>query len=238
MAYFLYIILAYIIIAVLAVISRFVPRLPLRIICIAVYMALLLFEGFKQIDGFTENGYKLTRLPVYFSSTFYVTIGLCLFGGNRLKRIGQVALFAGGIILFVVLTIAPKSVLGVDFSRIFKVKVNTYGYFFHMTVILFMAVMVARGEYKPKLTDPIIFVLFLALYMAVAVPVAIVTGINFCGITRSYISVLETLRQNRGQAAYIAVYYLCGCAAGALLIYGYRLILKLGSRLAKKLKKV
>ncbi|MCD8040506.1 MAG: hypothetical protein LUF82_03215 [Clostridia bacterium] len=232
LSYFFAIIFVYILIAVLAGCSRYVPQKVVRIVTIAIYAAMLVAEVVKQIVAATaEGGYDLWKAPLHFSSTFYITIGLSLLGGKRLKRIGQPVLFVSGLMLTVMILVTPKSIFGVEPSEIFTVADSTHGYFFHMAVLLELAVILARGEYVPKLYDPAVFAVFVAIYGVIAAPVAISSGLNFAGITVSYIPLLESFRQSFGQIPYLIVYYLCICALGVVVIYAFYFLRKLYKKL-------
>ncbi|MCD8372814.1 MAG: hypothetical protein LUD27_05900 [Clostridia bacterium] len=205
------------------------PKKVVKGIMLAVYAAMLAGETVKQIVAFTaEGGYDLWMAPMHFSSTFYITVGFVLLGGKRLKHIGQSVLLVSGLMLFAMIAFSPYSIFGAEPEDIFKSADSIYGYFFHMAVILQLAVMIAGGEYKPKLYDPAIFAAFALVYGCIAVPFSIKTQLNFANILQfSALPFMDSIRENYGHAVYLIVYYLGVCAIGAAIIYVYYLLYRL-----------
>ncbi|MCD7729194.1 MAG: YwaF family protein [Clostridia bacterium] len=234
-SYFYVVIMPYFLIAMLAVASRYLSERVLYAVMLVIYAAMLAFEVGKQTDAImAEGGYIMSKAPLHFSSTFYITIGLCLFGGKRVRHVGQSVLFVSGLILAFLMLATPKSIFGVSPSGVFNSAETIHGYFFHMAVLLNFAVLLARGVYNPKLTDPVIFAAFAFVYAAIAAPVAIKTNTNFCGLVTSYIPILESYRQANGQAAYLIVYFVGASELGAIAIYIYHSLRNLYKKISLK----
>lgn len=163
-------------------------------------------ELVKQYYGcFVKESYPVGFLPVHFSSTYYVMLLLCGFGRGRVARAGDALLCVGGTFLLVCVLASPTQVLGRS-DGLLTGYLGMHGFAYHMLVLLAWAIVVARGEYRPAWRDLVTFAVFLVLWAAVAVPVALRTGYNFAGILSAHVPFLEALRERFGLWGYLGCY--------------------------------
>lgn len=187
-------------------------------------------ERHRKTDHAIATGYDLWYLPLHFSSTFYITVGVSVFAHGKAEHAAQTILFVGGIIMCAMILVRPAAILG-NLSGVFTSHIHAHGYFYHMLVVLQFGIMLARGNYRPKRHDPLFFAGGVALWGAVAIPCAFVFNANYMGILHAYIPFLEQFRIKFGYAPYLIVYYLGAVLLATLLIYGYGFLRK---KLAKK----
>ena len=216
-------------IAIISFLSRKLSARTAFIVTAILFIAMMASGIAKQIVAIT-TGYDLWYLPLHFSSTFYITVGVSVFAQGKAEHAAQTVLLVGGIIMCAMILVKPSAVLG-NLSNVFASHINAHGYFFHMIVVLQFGIMVARGDYRPKRSDPLFFAGGVALWCAVAIPCAFVLKANYMGILHSYIPFLEQFRIRFGYAPYLIVYYLGAVLLATLLIYGYGFLRK---KLAKK----
>lgn len=216
------VILPFIGIAILSILSRKLSNKSAFIVTAALFCIMLASGIAKQVIAICE-GYNLWYLPLHFSSTFYLTVAISVFARGKVKHAAESVLFAGGIIMIAMILISPDAILG-KLGEVFTSHIHAHGYFYHMLVVLEFGIMLARGEYFPKPTDPLIFATFVALWTVVAIPCAFRLNANYMGILNAYIPFLEKFRLRFGYAPYLIIYYLGVVAIGFLLIYVYRFL--------------
>ena len=105
-----------------------------RLILACLWAAMLGSEGVKLAVLWSGN-VQPPYVPLHFSSTFHLSVGLAVCARGRAKHAGQVLLFAGGLIMTAMIAVCPVSVLG-DPLQMFSSHVHAHGYFFHMQVAL------------------------------------------------------------------------------------------------------
>lgn len=162
-------------------------------------------------------------VPLHFSTTFHLSVGLAVLGDGWLKHAGQVLLFVGGVIMSVMILVNPVAVLG-DVTLIFTSHVNAHGYFFHMSVAVQFYAMLFSGEYRAGRLDGHIFALFLLFWACLAVPGAFALGVNYMGILQPYIGFFMPLLERFGYPLYLTSYYALTCLAVWAALQLWRLL--------------
>ena len=216
-------------IAIISFLSRKLSARTAFIVTALLFIAMAASGIAKQIIAIA-TGYDLWYLPLHFSSTFYIPVGVSVFAHGKAEHAAQAILFVGGIIMCAMILVRPAAILG-NLSGVFTSHIHAHGYFYHMLVVLQFGIMLARGNYRPKRHDPLFFAGGVALWGAVAIPCAFVFNANYMGILHAYIPFLEQFRIKFGYAPYLIVYYLGAVLLATLLIYGYGFLRK---KLAKK----
>lgn len=200
--------LGYISIALLTMLSRRLSPHWRRRAQRALFLAIVISEVIKQITGIRSGEYNYSYFPFHYSSTYYICIGLYAFGRGRIRHYGACSLFVGGILMLLILTVNPLSVVG-DTAHLFDSWFHVHGYFYHMIILLFFAVMLANHGYRVLPLDELRYLSFLLLWALIAVPVARATQVNFAGLLASWIPALESLRLAAGDTVYLIVYGAC-----------------------------
>ncbi len=212
--------LSYLLVFLLAARSRALTARE-RALLLRVLFALMLFsEVIKQALGILGGSYSAGFLPFHYSSTYYVSIGLYAFGNGRWRHYGQCSLLVGGVLLLISMTCCPFLVVG-DCTHVFRSFAALHSLFYHVAALLGFAVMLANGEYAPRRHDTLRYLSFLFAWAALALPVARATGINYAGLLRSYIPLLEKLRLARGDLVYLITYALLASALAVLILHTY-----------------
>mgnify|MGYP001851179281 FL=1 len=182
-----------------------------RLILACLWAAMLGSEGVKLAVLWSGN-VQPPYVPLHFSSTFHLSVGLAVCARGRAKHAGQALLFAGGLIMTAMIAVCPVSVLG-DPLQMFSSHVHAHGYFFHMQVALQFFALVFSGEYTIRPLDGHIFAVFLAAWACPAVPGSFLLGVNYMGILRPYIPFFRPLPDACGYPLYLTVYYACAVLA-------------------------
>ena len=169
------------------------------------FFAMLASEIVKQVVA-VQTHVWITMVPLHFSSTFYLSVGLSVFAKKFFRHAGQVLLFVGGVLMTGMIFVNPIAVLG-DPTLVLTSHIRAHGYFYHMAVAFQLFVLLFSREYSIRYYDAHIFALFVAFWGAIAIPGAFYFKMNFMGILVSYIPFLEKLRLAAGYPLYLTVYY-------------------------------
>lgn len=201
--------------------SRLRPRVR-RAILALVWADMMIAEIGKLLILDAQN-VDPPFVPLHFSTTFHLSVGLAVLGDGWLKHAGQVLLFVGGIIMSAMIFVNPVAVLG-DVTLVFTSHVNAHGYFFHMSVATQFYSMLFSGEYRAGALDGHIFAVFLLFWACLAVPGAFALGVNYMGILQPYIGFFVPLLERFGYPLYLTVYYAAVCLAVWLALQLWRLV--------------
>lgn len=177
-----------------------------RVLLTRCLFAVMLASGIAKQVVAVQTGVWITMVPLHFSSTFYLSVGLTVFAKNFFRHAGQVLLFVGGVLMTGMIFVNPVAVLG-DPTLIFTSHIRAHGYFFHMAVAFQFFVLLFSQEFSIRYYDPHLFAVFVALWGCIAIPGAFYFKMNFMGILVSYIPFLEKLRLAAGYPLYLTVYY-------------------------------
>ncbi len=195
----------------------------------AILLCMLLSELVKQIIAF-RTGYSALYLPFHYSTTYYFTLGMYIFGRGRVKHYGECTTFIGGFLLIFTLLSSPGSVVG-DLANVFHSWYNFHSFAYHILVLLLWFVLLANLDYRVKRFDSLRYISFLTLWAAFAIPASRVTGFNYAGLLTSYIPPLRKLQDAAGDVVYLITYFVCISAVAALFIFLYgRLTAKFSAR--------
>lgn len=218
-SHFLTIPLAYAAILALALLSRRLrPDARLwgyRIVLIVLYVG----EAVKQVLGLIR-GYPLNYIPLHFSSTFYICFSLFAFGRGAVRQTGACVSFISGFFLFVAMTVNPTAVVG-DTSLLFTDYVRAHSYFYHVLVLLMWGMLLAQDAYRPKKGDVFKFWIYLLCWAVPAVIGSYALNVNYAGILKSYIPLLEKVREAAGDAVYLLAYTAFAFALSGLIVWCY-----------------
>ena len=149
-------------IAIISFLSRKLSARTAFIVTALLFIAMAASGIAKQIVAIA-TGYDLWYLPLHFSSTFYITVGVSVFAHGKAEHAAQTILFVGGIIMCAMILVRPAAILG-NLSGVFTSHIHAHGYFYHMLVVLQFGIMLARGNYRPKRHDPLFFAGGVALW--------------------------------------------------------------------------
>ncbi len=222
-SHFYALISGFVLVALLAALSKHISRRA-RIWTLRGFMILLLImEGIKQL--LAVGNYSALYLPFHYSTSFYVCMGLYIFGHGKIKHYGACATYVGGFLLLMIMLASPASVIGNPTPELLRSSFyNFYSLFYHLGILFVWAVLLFNGDYKSRIGDPLRYASFLGGWAALAIPAAYHTGFNYAGILKSYIPPLEVLRLNFGNVVYLITYALITLLSTTLLIYLYHYI--------------
>lgn len=219
-SHFLTIPLAYATISVLAILSRRLrPNAQLwgyRAVLIVLYAG----EAVKQVLGLIR-GYPLHYIPLHFSSTFYICFALFAFGKHETRQTGACVSFISGFFLLVAMTVNPTAVVG-DTSFLFADYIRAHSYFYHVLVLLMWGMLLTQDAYQPQNGDVFKFWLYLLCWALPAVIGSYMLNINYAGILKSYIPLLETVREAAGDVVYLLSYTVFAFTLSGTLVLCYR----------------
>lgn len=201
--------------------SRLRPRVRHAILAL-VWADMMLAEVGKLLMLGAQN-IDPPFVPLHFSTTFHLSVGLALLGDGRLKHAGQVLLFVGGVIMSAMIFADPVAVMG-DVTQVFASHVNAHGYFYHMSVVIQLFAMLFAGEYRAGRYDGHIFALFLLFWACLAIPGAFALGVNYMGILQPYIPFFVPLLERYGYPLYLTVYFSATCLAVWAALQLWRLL--------------
>lgn len=216
-AEFISIFLALFVILVLGVIFKHVLRnasenlrhLPLIIISVFV----LIFEVIKQVYHLTNHSWKTWYIPFHFCSYFLVWYGVALFTRGKVRQIMYSCSLVGGILVSLLLCIAPDMILHSATTNIFDSFNHFHTYFYHMAVMAYWIWMLMLNLYHPQKTHLKPSIVLHGVFFFITIIGAHVFQTNYTNVLRSDINILETLRYNAGQFTYTAVLFLVGILA-------------------------
>lgn len=210
-SHFLTIPLGYACILIAALFSRRLSEKQRRKMLQGLVILLFIGEFIKQIT--VRQNYSPNYLPFHYSSTYYLTFTLLAFGRGRVKHFGACASYIGGAMLFVTMTVNPVAVVG-DTAHMFDSYYHAYSYFYHMAVLLLWLIMLFGGEYRQKRRDIFRYAAFFGAWLCFAIPAAFYFDMNYAGILRSFIPLLEAFRLHFGQIPYLLLYaaFILACA--------------------------
>ena len=224
-SHFIVIPLSYLVILLLAAYTRRLSKKSrLRILRI-LFMAVICSECLKQAYGLRNGCYSTAYLPFHYSTTYYVSLGLCAFGNERQRHYAQCSLLVGGVLLLITMTCSPFSVVG-DCAFIFTEWPALHSLLYHCVTLFALAMMLACGAYHPQRYDSLRYLSFLYTWATIAVPAAYVTQTNYAGLLESYLPFLEKLRLAYGNLAYLVAYMLLVSALAVLILQIHAWILR------------
>ena len=217
--YLLTVALPLLMIAAIALLTTKLSRHTVFTIKACLFVIMLLSGIAKQIVAIC-TGYSLWYLPLHFSSTFYISVGVSVFARGKAKHVAQTALFTGGLFMFAMILVRPAAILG-NLHEIFTSHIHMHGYFSHMFIMQQLAILLARNEYVAERKDPLIFTGIVAVWGLAAIPCAFALQANYMGILHAYIPFMETLRLKAGYGVYLIVYFLsvAAIATGVILLF-------------------
>ena len=197
-----------------------------------VALCILLLEVEKQrqnIAGvFYSHGYDRFALPLHYCSLFVFLFPLSELCGRRLRRAFLPVAVATSLAVSVGLLVAPEGILGNASSVVLEGFHSFHAFVFHMLVIFYLLLTAALGRYRPARGDLLLVAAVIAVYIAVALPHALLLDVNYCNFLISVIPPVEELRLAVGQVPYIVgeCLLLIGgtVLAGWLYAAGYRLV--------------
>lgn len=208
--------------------TGWVRALPTAIVT----LLLLLLEIEKQrrnlLGQFYPYGYDRFAFPLHYCSLFAFLFPLSELCGSRLRRVFLPAAVATSLVVSVGLLVAPEGILGNASSSVLEGFHHFHAFTYHMLVILYLLLTAALGRYRPAHGDLARTVAVIAVYIAVALPHALLLDVNYCNFLTSVIPPVEELRLVIGRVAYIVgeCLLLAGGTvfAGWLYATGYRLV--------------
>lgn len=210
--------------AALGILSRKLNANVRKWVMRAILLCMLLSELVKQIIAF-RTGYSALYLPFHYSTTYYFTLGMYIFGRGRVKHYGECTTFIGGFLLIVTLLSSPGSVVG-NLANVFHSWYNFHSFAYHILVLLLWFVLLANLDYRVKRFDPLRYISFLTLWAAFAIPASRLTDFNYAGLLKSFIPPLRKLQDAAGDVVYLIAYFLFISLFATLLILLYQMILK------------
>ena len=206
-----------------------IRKIPLVVItCL-----MLLLELIKQIKAII-NGYDYYTLPLHFCSLFIYFFPLSVFTKGKLQQFGKTMSFVCSLWLFLLFYVNPDSIIGNATQNIFASFGTFHTFFYHHLAMMYLPVGLSLkllNLYKESLIHVMIG---LTIYSGVAVPVAYLTGANFCNILVSNISFMESLRQSAGQVVYTLVLFMIGLIGGMFACFVNFMLNLLSYKLKRK----
>ncbi len=191
-----------------------IRKIPL----IVITCLMLLLELIKQIKAIVD-GYDYYTLPLHFCSLFIYFFPLSVFAKGKLQQFGKTMSFVCSLWLFLLFYVNPDSIIGNATQNLFASFGTFHTFFYHHLAMLYLPVGLSLkllNLYKESLIHVLIG---LMLYAIIAVPVAHLTGANYCNILVSNIGFMESLRQNAGQIIYTAILFMIGLMGGMLACF-------------------
>lgn len=222
-SHFIAIPLSYLLILVLAVYSRRLSRQNRILVLRILFITVIFSEAVKQVLGILNGLYSPAYLPFHYSTTYYVSLGLCAFGNEKQRHYGHCSLLVGGVLLLITMTYHPFAVVG-DCANVFTSWFSMHSLLYHNVALFALAMMLLNGEYVPQRRDDLRYLSFLYAWAAIAVPAARVTKTNYAGLLESYIPFLEALRLSKGNQTYLFTYALFASLLAVLILRAYALI--------------
>lgn len=109
-------------IAIISFLSRKLSARTAFIVTALLFIAMAASGIAKQIIAIA-TGYDLWYLPLHFSSTFYITVGVSVFAHGKAEHAAQTILFVGGIIMCAMILVRPAAILG-NLSGVFTSHIH------------------------------------------------------------------------------------------------------------------
>ena len=111
-------------IAIISFLSRKLSARTAFIVTALLFIAMAASGIAKQIIAIA-TGYDLWYLPLHFSSTFYITVGVSVFAHGKAEHAAQTILFVGGIIMCAMILVRPAAILG-NLSGVFTSHIHAH----------------------------------------------------------------------------------------------------------------
>ena len=183
-----------------------IKTIPFLIITIIILVA----EVVKQVRAF-NTGYVLWSIPLHFCSTFLIWFSIASFGKNKLSKIGFKIALVAGIPLLISLLINPTSIIttATDNLTISWINFeNLHTFYYHFTVLLFLALQITLKMPFPTLKDLKIVAIPFFSWMVTASIVANLINVNFSNLLYNNIPFMDSIRLNFGYPVYLISMFL------------------------------
>ena len=214
--------------------SGWVRALPTALVAILV----LLLEIEKQrrnIAGvFYADGYSLYAFPLHYCSLFAFLFPLAELCGRRLRRVFLPVSMATSLTVSIGILLVPQAILGKATADIFTEFRFFHAFFFHMLVVLYLLLTVALGRYRPERRDYALSAAAVAVYIAVALPHALLLDVNYCNFLYSVIPEVDNIRLAIGQVPYLIIQSALLISGTLLSLWLYRRTYYLMMRIRRK----
>ncbi len=178
---------------------------------------ILLFEVTKQTYHLVNHNWNTWHVPLHFCSYFLVWYGVALFTRGKIRQIMYSCSLVGGILVSLLLCIAPDMILHNATTDIFGSFDHFHTYFYHMAVMAYWIWMLMLNVYHPQRQHLITTIILHGIFFFVTIIGAHVFQTNYTNVLHSDISIMETLRYNAGQFTYTIVLALVGVLAVSIV---------------------
>jgi len=220
-AEFMAIYLALFVIITLGIIFKHVLRnkneairhIPLMVIAIS----LLVLEIVKQVYHIVCHDWKTWYIPLHFCSYFLVWYTIASFTRGKVRQTMYACSLTGGIIVSILLLIAPNLILHDATTNIFGNFNNFHTYVYHMGVMAYWIWMLMLNVYHHQQKHLIHTILLHMQMFFITIIGAHIFDENFTNVLCSDIGIMENLRLSAGQFTYTVVLFLVGISAVALI---------------------
>ena len=216
-AEFIHMFLALFVVLVLGVILKYslrkksaaVRQIPLMVLAAAILILEVIKQSYHLINGDWSTWY----IPFHFCSYFLVWYAVALCSRGRLRQIMYFCSLVGGILVTILLFVAPRMILHTAASSVFDTFDHFHTFFYHMGVVAYWVWMLMLNVYHPERKHIYCAVIAHTVFFFVTIAGAHIFHTNYTNVLTADIGILEELRLSVGQFPYTIVLLMVGVVA-------------------------
>ena len=202
--------------------SENMRHLPLMVIA----GVLFVLEIIKQVYHIVCGTWHTWYIPLHFCSYFLVWYTVSFFARGKVRQSMYACSLTGGIIVSILLLVAPRMILHSATVNIFGNFNNFHTFFYHMGVMAYWIWMLMLIVYHHETCHLKRTVIFHIVFFFVTIIGAHAFHENFTNVLHSDISIMEEIRLSAGQFNYTVALFLVGIVAISLVSGVIHLVMK------------